>query len=169
MFQAFRIHVFSITCPVGANVATVVPVMQNFTPVSALIGGAFIGIAASIMLLFSGRIAGISGMVGGSFMADAKDRPQRLLFILGLVLPGFVLYLLRPAMFPPANTVSIVPALIAGLLVGFGTRLGNGCTSGHGVCGLSRLSWRSLIATGTFMLAAGLTVFVIRHLVGGSL
>lgn len=143
--------------------------MQNFTPVSALIGGAFIGIAASIMLLFSGRIAGISGMVGGSFMADTKDRSQRLLFVLGLVLPGFALYLIRPSMFPPANTVSIVPALIAGLLVGFGTRLGNGCTSGHGVCGLSRLSWRSLIATGTFMVAAGLTVFVIRHLVGGSL
>lgn len=143
--------------------------MQNFTPFSALLGGALIGVAASIMLLFSGRIAGISGMVGGSLLAETKDRPQRLLFVLGLVLPGIILVMVRPTMFPAANSIAIVPAILAGLLVGFGTRLGNGCTSGHGVCGLSRLSIRSAVATATFMGAAALTVFVIRHLLGGSL
>lgn len=137
-------------------------------PIIPLVGGALIGLAASVLLLFSGRIAGISGMVGGAFVPAAKDRVERLLFLAGLIVSGLVVYQVRPASFPVSDAVQLTPALIAGLLVGFGTRLGNGCTSGHGVCGLSRFSYRSLIATMTFMLAAGITVFVVRHVLGGA-
>lgn len=133
-----------------------------------LVGGILIGAAASVFLLFNGRIAGISGVVGGALGAEVKDRPERLLFLAGLLFSGLVLYLIRPAMFPTSNSVAIGPAIVAGLFVGFGTRLGNGCTSGHGVCGLSRFSERSLVATITFMLVAGLTVFFMRHVFGGA-
>lgn len=128
-----------------------------------LVGGILIGAAASVFLLFNGRIAGISGVVGGVLGPGVKDRPERLLFVVGLLFSGLILYLIRPAMFPASNSVAIGPAIVAGLFVGFGTRLGNGCTSGHGVCGLSRFSGRSLVATITFMLVAGLTVFFMRH------
>ncbi len=142
--------------------------MQAFDPLPPLIGGALIGLAASVFLLGNGRIAGISGIVGGAFVANAKDRVERLLFVGGLLISGAIVFFLRPASFPASNSVPVVPAIIAGLLVGFGTRLGNGCTSGHGVCGLSRLSIRSLVATVTFMVAAGITVFVSRHVLGSA-
>lgn len=135
---------------------------------SPLVGGVLIGAAASVFLLFNGRIAGISGVVGGSLGADVKDRPERLLFIAGLLLAGLIVFLIRPAMFPASSSIAIGPAIAAGLLVGFGTRLGNGCTSGHGVCGLSRFSGRSLVATITFMFVAGLTVFFANHVFGGA-
>ncbi len=134
----------------------------------ALLGGALIGLAASVLLLFSGRIAGISGIVGGGLVAEAKDRPDRLLFVLGLLISGAIAFVLHPSAFPDAKAIAVLPAIIAGLFVGFGTRLGNGCTSGHGVCGLSRMSIRSLVATITFMAFAGLTVFVTRHILGGA-
>lgn len=142
--------------------------MQALNPLPALLGGALIGVAASVFLVYSGRIAGISGMVGGALLRESKDRVERLLFVLGLVVAGLVVFLVSPSSFPAANSVPVGPAVIAGLLVGFGTRLGNGCTSGHGVCGISRGSIRSMVATGTFMVAAGMTVFVMRHVLGGT-
>ncbi len=142
--------------------------MQALNPLPALVGGAVIGAAASVFLLFSGRIAGISGIVGGMLLRESKDRAERLLFVVGLIVAGLVVFLVSPASFPAPAAVPIGPAVIAGLLVGFGTRLGNGCTSGHGVCGISRLSTRSMVATATFIVAAAITVFVTRHLVGGA-
>lgn len=140
--------------------------MQEFTPLSGLIGGIMIGAAASLFLLVEGRIAGISGILGGALSAVSKQNVWRYAFLAGLVLgppvvaaTGFV----RPAIAIDAS----LPVLIgAGLLVGYGTRLGNGCTSGHGVCGLSRGSRRSLAATVMFFSVAALTVFVTRHVLG---
>jgi hypothetical protein len=141
--------------------------MENFTPVSALIGGALIGAAASILLLLNGRIAGVSGIMGGLLPPERGDATWRFLFLLGLPIGAALWRLLGD----PAAAITItpsVPILIAGgLLVGFGSRIGSGCTSGHGVCGMARLSRRSLVATGTFMAAAFVTVFVTRHVIGG--
>lgn len=139
----------------------------HFTPFTALSGGALIGLAAAMLLIFDGRIAGISGIVGGLLARPAVgETAWRVAFVLGL--------LLAPALYrgfaelPPiridANWATIVAA---GLLVGYGTRLGSGCTSGHGVCGLSRLSPRSLAATLCFMGSAFVTVFIVRHTLGG--
>ena len=141
--------------------------MTNFTPWSALGGGALIGISASILLLFNGRVAGISGILGGLVRPRAEETSWRALFIVGLLIGGVVLYLVRPASFGAAP-VSLPLAIVAGVLVGFGTRLGSGCTSGHGVCGLSRFSGRSLAATMTFMATGAMAAFVVQHLVGGS-
>jgi len=140
--------------------------MENFTPLSALIGGALIGAAASILLLLNGRIAGISGILGGLLPPERGDTAWRFLFLLGLPI-GVALWrwLGNPA--AALHITSSVPILVAGgLLVGLGSRIGSGCTSGHGVCGMARLSRRSLAATGTFMAAAFVTVFVTRHLIG---
>jgi hypothetical protein len=140
-------------------------VIENFTPVSALVGGALIGLAATILLLLNGRIAGISGIAGGLAPPVRGDIAWRLLFVAGLVI-GAGLYRLGD----PTSTIEIessIPVLVAaGLLVGFGTQLGRGCTSGHGVCGLARLSPRSLVATAVFMAVAGITVYVVRHVIG---
>lgn len=140
--------------------------MENFTPYSAMIGGVLIGLAAALLWVANGRIAGISGILGGLASPSANDVGWRLAFLVGLVAAP-VLYLLVAG--PPLISVQAGPvALIAaGLLVGFGTRLGGGCTSGHGVCGLARMSLRSITATGLFMTAAAATVFVVRHVVGG--
>lgn len=140
--------------------------MENFTPYSALIGGALIGLAAALLWVANGRIAGISGILGGLGSASADDVGWRVAFLLGLVAAP-VLYLLIAG--SPAISIKASPVVLiaAGLLVGFGTRLGGGCTSGHGVCGIARLSWRSITATGVFMAAAAVTVFVARHVVGG--
>jgi hypothetical protein len=140
-------------------------IIENFTPVSALMGGALIGAAATMLLLLNGRIAGISGIAGGLVPPVRGDIAWRLLFVAGLVI-GAGLYRLAD----PASTIAIespTPVLVlAGLLVGVGTQLGRGCTSGHGVCGLARLSPRSLVATVVFMLVAGVTVYVVRHVIG---
>jgi uncharacterized protein len=142
--------------------------MTPFTPVSALVGGALIGSAAIIMMLFLGRIAGVSGILGRLIppYTDA-DWPGRLAFIAGLV--GAPLIYVAIARQPIEQTVSgNIPLMVAaGLLVGFGAALGSGCTSGHGVCGLSRFSVRSLVSVLTFMAAGFATVFVTRHLLGG--
>lgn len=143
--------------------------MNLFSYLPPLVGGVLIGAAASVFLLFNGRIAGISGVVGGTLGADVKDRPERLLFVAGLLLAGLVVFLIHPEGFPASGTVAIGPAIIAGLFVGFGTRLGNGCTSGHGVCGISRFSGRSFVATLTFIFVAAITVFFMRHVFGGAL
>ena len=141
--------------------------MNHFTPFSALIGGLFIGLASSILLLFNGRLAGVSGILGGVVVPRPGGVAWRLCFLGGLVAGGLALRLLAPQTFPAGPAVGIGPIAAAGLLVGFGTRLGGGCTSGHGVSGLSLLSGRSLAATLTFMAAGALTVLVVRHLAGG--
>ncbi|WP_250464063.1 YeeE/YedE family protein [Microbulbifer litoralis] len=136
-----------------------------FTPLSALAGGALIGLATALLLLANGRIAGISGIVGGLLKPTAGETGWRLAFVAGLLLaPG--LWGLFAAL-PPIRIDAGYPLLVAaGLLVGIGTRYGSGCTSGHGVCGLSRLSPRSLVATLLFMGAGFATVYVVRHLPG---
>lgn len=142
--------------------------MHDFTPIPALIGGAIIGLAASLLLLTHGKVAGISGLYGSLLRQGTSDRAFRLWFIAGLAAMGTLVRLTRPAAFDSAWSASLPVTLLAGLLVGFGTQLGNGCTSGHGVCGLSRLSVRSLVATLTFMATGFATVFVVRHLLGGA-
>lgn len=138
---------------------------SQFTPGAALTGGLLIGLAAASFLLLNGRIAGISGILGGLLVPARRDILWRVAFLAGLVgTPN--LWLLFSEL-PPIQVDAGYPALIvAGLLVGIGTRYGSGCTSGHGVCGLSRLSPRSLVATLSFMATGFLTVFVIRHLMG---
>lgn len=138
---------------------------NNFTPWSALGGGILIGLAAASFILLNGRIAGISGILGGLLTPAKDDILWRLAFLGGLV--GAPLLWLLVADLPPIRIEAGYPAVfIAGLLVGIGTRYGSGCTSGHGVCGLSRLSMRSLAATASFMGAGFVTVYVIRHLLG---
>ena len=136
--------------------------------IQALIGGALIGIAVSAMLVLSGRVTGISGIVMGVLSQSGSERSWRALFVFGLLLGGITLHLLQPQSLQNQLGSSTLTLIFAGLLVGFGSILGSGCTSGHGVCGISRLSPRSLIATGTFMTAGILTVAVIRFL-GGAL
>lgn len=137
----------------------------HFTPWHSLAGGLLIGLAAAAFILLNGRIAGISGILGGLLRPVRGDIAWRLAFLAGLVGAPFAYALAAPL--PEADIAAGDGALVvAGLLVGIGTRYGAGCTSGHGVCGLSRLSPRSLVATLTFMLAGFATVFVLRHLVG---
>ena len=136
-----------------------------FTPWSALAGGVLIGIASAMFLLLNGRIAGISGILGGLLKPVRGDVGWRVAFVIGLVVSPLV-YLQFAALPRPQIDASHVALVLAGLLVGVGTRYGGGCTSGHGVCGLSRLSPRSLVATLAFMGAGFATVFVIRHFFG---
>lgn len=137
----------------------------HFTPGSSLAGGMMIGIAAAILLLLAGRIAGISGIVGGLFRLQRGDVAWRLAFVAGLMLAPFVWQLFQ-ALPPIQIDTSYAVMALAGLIVGLGTRYGSGCTSGHGVCGLSRLSPRSIVATLTFITAGVVTVYFIRHLLG---
>lgn len=126
-----------------------------------LIGGVLIGIASSIILLYLGRITGISGIFASSFLQISKKTESwKYFFLLGLVLGGLILKLFYPSLFDYQVTGSFLLVSLAGLLVGFGTRLGSGCTSGHGVCGLPRKSLRSLVATLTFMLTGVITVYI---------
>ena len=140
--------------------------MEHFTPFSALAGGLLIGLAAALLFAANGRIAGISGILGGTLVRASDGRGWRLAFLGGLLAGTFAASaLLRDPV--PVTMVAGTPAIVlAGLLVGFGTRLANGCTSGHAVCGVARFSPRSLAATATFMLTAAFTVFVVRHLWG---
>lgn len=136
--------------------------MTTFTPLPSLIGGLLIGFSTLLMILWLGKIAGISGIVGQLWSAAAGDRAWRLAFVSGLMLAPLLYAWWAPL--PAVQIVTSTPGLVlAGLLVGFGTRLGSGCTSGHGVCGLSRLSLRSLVATLTFMATAILVVWLLRH------
>jgi uncharacterized membrane protein YedE/YeeE len=138
---------------------------NHFTPWASLTGGLLIGLAAAAFVLLSGRIAGISGIVGGLLRPARGDIGWRVAFVAGLVGAPLLYRLVAtlPSVTIEADTGTL---LLAGLLVGLGTRYGSGCTSGHGVCGLSRLSPRSMAATAAFMLAGFVTVFVVRHLIG---
>jgi uncharacterized membrane protein YedE/YeeE len=140
--------------------------VAHFTPWSALAGGVLIGLSAALLWILNGRVAGISGIVGQLLHPAAGDARWRLMFVLGLVGGGALVAALHPGSFdlPHGGTGAL---LLGGLLVGFGTRLGNGCTSGHGLCGMSRLSPRSIVATVVFMAVGMATVFVVRH-VGGA-
>jgi uncharacterized membrane protein YedE/YeeE len=137
-----------------------------FTPVSALIGGALIGASASMMLALNGRITGISGILGGLVRPQRGEVSWRATFLAGLLVGGVLLALVYPQAFPAASATPIALTVIAGLLVGFGTQLGGGCTSGHGVCGISRFSARSVLATITFMATGALAAFVVQHVLG---
>lgn len=137
--------------------------MENFTPFSALAGGALIGLSATVLLLFNGRIAGVSGILNGVFFASKQDKLWRVLFLLGLFLGALVFQLGVPDFNNPRQHYPLPLLVMGGFLVGFGARMANGCISGHGVCGLANLSLRSLVATGAFMLSGMLTVYVIRH------
>ncbi|MEM8813017.1 MAG: YeeE/YedE thiosulfate transporter family protein [Pseudomonadota bacterium] len=141
--------------------------MTEFTPLASFAGGALIGLSAVILMAVTGRIAGISGIVGRLLPPVADDWGWRFSFVVGLIAAPVLVWAVTGS--PPVQTVSDNLVLMAagGLLVGFGSAYGNGCTSGHGVCGLARFSIRSLTAVGTFMVAAALTVFVVRHVPGG--
>lgn len=141
--------------------------MTSFTPLSALAGGALIGAAAVLLMAAYGRIAGISGIIEGVLAPTDGKNLWRFAFLAGLLLAPFV-YALGAGRMPQADYPHALPLMIiGGFLVGFGARLGGGCTSGHGVCGLARLSERSLTATAVFMTTAGVTAFIVRVAMGG--
>lgn len=142
--------------------------MTHFTPFSAALGGAFIGASASLLLLLNGKVAGISGIFGGLLNPRSSERSWRALFLAGLLGSGLLFAWLRPGAIGSAPALSLGSVLLAGLLVGSGTALGGGCTSGHGVCGIARGSTRSVLATLTFMATGFATVYVLRHALGGA-
>ena len=138
----------------------------HFSPWSALAGGVLLGLASAAFILLNGRVLGISGILGGLLMPRRSDASWRVFFLMGLLLAPFTLSLLLPTLIQtPRIEAGNAAIVVAGLLVGLGTRYGSGCTSGHGVCGLSRLSPRSLVATLAFMASGFVTVYVIRHLI----
>ncbi len=134
----------------------------------SLLGGSLIGLAVTIMLLFNGRVTGISGIIASSLAKPTSEGMWRWMFLGGLLAGGVLIQIARPDLFTNASSRGSVAIIVAGLLVGYGTVMGSGCTSGHGVCGISRLSVRSLMATLTFMLFGFLTVQAVRYLAGGS-
>ena len=136
--------------------------MENFTPVSGLIGGLLIGLAAALLLLLNGHISGISGIVGGLLAPKSSDAGWRAAFVAGLLVGAFT-YVLATGDLSVSVQASLPVLVAAGLLVGFGARLGSGCTSGHGLCGMARLSKRSIAATSVFFGVAILTVFLVHH------
>lgn len=137
--------------------------MADFTPYSALAGGALIGLSAALLLFFNGRIAGISGLLNGAIFSKGQERYWRLLFLIGLILGGLVFQLCLPDFNQPRQHYPIYLLVGGGFLVGFGARMANGCVSGHGVCGIANFSIRSIVATSLFMLFGMVTVYLIRH------
>ena len=137
--------------------------MENFTPISGLLGGMLIGLATTLMLLLNGRIAGVSGIVGGLLTRKGSEVGWRAMFVAGLLLGALVYMLATGGALLVRIEASLPIVVVAGLLVGFGTRLGSGCTSGHGVSGLARFSKRSIVATSVFMGAGIVTVFLTHH------
>ncbi len=137
--------------------------MAAFDPTSALIGGALIGLASGLLMLLNGRIAGISGILGGALTTSRGDKIWRLSFIAGLIAAPIIAGLLGHPLPEPQMSTSWLLIVAAGVLVGFGARYGGGCTSGHGVCGIARLSARSVAATGIFMISAIVVVAIMRH------
>lgn len=137
---------------------------SSFTPWSSLIGGLILGFSTFLFILVNGRIAGISGILGGLLQPTKNDTWWRIAFIAGLMMAPWI-YRLFASLPTIQITTNYAVLVLAGVLVGFGTRLGSGCTSGHGICGLSRLSPRSLAATGAFMAAGFITVFIVRHVI----
>jgi uncharacterized membrane protein YedE/YeeE len=141
--------------------------MHNLTAFSGLFGGALIGLATAMLMLLTGRIAGISGIFGGLLPLRSSERGWRLAFIAGLIAAPLLAALGGMALPNPIMPASLAVIAIGGLLVGFGSRMGSGCTSGHGVCGTARLSTRSIAATAIFMLVAIVVVAIVRHGIGG--
>ena len=141
--------------------------MANFTPISAAIGGALIGLSAVLLMLSTGRIAGVSGILGGLLEPHSNDRGWRIAFVAGLITAPLSAALAGFAVPLPEMPTNYAVIAVAGLLIGFGTRLGSGCTSGHGICGIARLSPRSITATAVFMLTAIIVVALMRHVLGG--
>jgi len=139
--------------------------MENFTPVSGILGGLLIGLAAAVLLLLNGRISGISGIVGGLLAPRSAEVGWRVVFIAGLLLGALGYMLATGGPFPVGMQASMPILIVAGLLVGFGTRLGSGCTSGHGLCGIAQLSKRSIVASAVFFGVAIITVFLTRHVI----
>ena len=133
----------------------------------ALAGGVLIGLAATLLLWLNGRVAGVSGIVNGVIFPKREDTAWRAAFLIGLIAAGGLYMALVPGAALPRTDYSRAGLIVAGILVGFGTRMGNGCTSGHGVCGLGRGSVRSLVATATFMLSGAAVVFLTHHVLGG--
>lgn len=138
--------------------------VENFTPISALLGGALIGLSITILLLFNGRMAGISGIMNGLFKNSRSEVVWRFVFLSGLIIGALLFQFISPDFFTPRQGYPIWLVAIGGFLVGIGTSLGNGCTSGHGICGIANLSKRSIFSTLTFMASGMVTVFIIRHL-----
>jgi uncharacterized protein len=138
--------------------------VHNFTPIASLAGGILIGLSASAMLLFDGQIAGISGIFAGILRPAKSDSTWKICFVTGLVCGGLILRFAMPSVFDFGIIRSFPTLIVAGLLVGFGTRLGNGCASGHGVCGMGRFSLRSSVATAIFVTSGAITVFVVDHI-----
>ena len=143
--------------------------MENFTPYSAMLGGLLIGLAATLLLLCTGRIAGISGIMAGLVKSPGMEVYWRFAFLIGIVLGAFLYQQMYPDCCQLRVGFPIWLLALGGFLVGFGTRMGNGCTSGHAVCGIARFSVRSIAATFTFMACGFLTVYVIRHIIGTAL
>jgi uncharacterized protein len=137
--------------------------MHNLTPLSGLFGGALIGLAATMLMMLTGRLAGVSGILGGLLQVNPADAGWRIAFIAGLIATPLLAALAGAPLPRPAMTSSLALLVAGGLLVGFGSRMGNGCTSGHGVCGFARLSTRSITATIIFMIAAFIMVAIVRH------
>ena len=138
--------------------------MSISIPWESLFGGMLLGVSATLLLLLNGKIAGISGVLTGLLVPKKQDYAWRVLFIVGMIFGGVVGVHYLGAYVHSEYNATVSTLVIAGLLVGIGTRLGNGCTSGHGICGIGRLSVRSMIATATFMIVAAITVFVLNHL-----
>lgn len=138
-----------------------------FSPLPALAGGLLIGLAASVLLLVNGHVAGVSGIVGGLSSTARADAGWRIAFLVGLVAAGSIAAFAAPAAFDTPRAIPPTALIAAGLLVGYGSQLGSGCTSGHGICGLSRFAGRSIAATLTFMALAAVTVFAVRHVARG--
>lgn len=151
----------------SVNILNGMNMMTQFTPISAFIGGMLIGLSAVILLLVNGRIAGISGIFHGLFRPKANDVIWRILFIVGLFAGVQIYYFCSQIQFEFRTHYPIFLLILAGFFVGIGTKLSGGCTSGHGICGIARLSKRSIIATLTFIIAGIITVYFLRHLVGG--
>ena len=141
--------------------------MEGFTPLLSSVGGALIGLAAIALLYFNGRIAGMSGIVAGVLRPASDDALWRLVFVAGLLAGAVLIRWLHPEAMAVHIDVALIPVLVAGVLVGLGTRIGNGCTSGHGVCGVGRLAPRGMVASLVFFVTAVVTSYVIRHLIGG--
>ncbi len=134
--------------------------------IHAIVGGSLIGLAVTMMLLFNGKVTGISGILGGILNVGVHDKKWRIIFIAGLLFGGIILRIFNPEVFRNSSAALSADYLIAGFLVGIGTLLGSGCTSGHGVCGISRLSTRSIIATITFILSGAIGVIIFRMIRG---
>ncbi len=140
--------------------------LENFTPISALLGGALIGLSASLLLLLNGRMAGISGIMNGLFSSPKKEELWRGLFLMGLIIGALLFQWISHDGLQLRQNYPLGLIVVGGFFVGMGTRMGSGCTSGHGICGMAQFSKRSMVATAVFMLSGMVTVFIVKHVIG---